>query len=330
LHGFESGLTQKVKNMKEHPGKSCIRRLAGAAVAAAASAFLALVVSATAQAQGAAAPDKIIISGASGQLGGLAVKELLARGVPAKNLILVSRTPETLAEYAKLGAATRFGDFAKPESLPAAYAGGTKMLLISIGGGAGPRPEAHKRAIDAAVAAGVKHIAYTSYVAITAGDTAGLSSDHFQTEEIIKKSGAKWTMLRNSIYMDAQVQAAAKMAAEGRATLPATESKVGYVTREDCAAAAAAVLSSPGHENKAYDITGPELIGVRELAAAVTAVTGKKIELVPADPNAPAGRRGFGGPSLAVTSKHVEQVTGRPAQSLRALLEANKDKLSKT
>lgn len=315
--------------MKQHSGKTSLRRFAGSVFAAVALAFGALVVSTTVRAQG-ASQDKIIISGASGQLGGLTVKELLARGVPAKNLILVSRTPDTLAEYAKMGAATRFGDFAKPESLPAAYAGGTRMLLISIGGGAGPRPEAHKRAIDAAVAAGVKHIAYTSYVAISSGDTAGLGSDHYQTEEILKKSGAKWTMLRNSIYMDTQVQAAAKMVADGRATVPATENKIGYVTREDCAAAAAAVLSEPGHENKAYDITGPELIGVRELAAAVTAVTGKKIELVPADPNAPAPRRSFGGPSLAVTSKHVAEITGRPAQNLRTLLEANKDKLGKS
>lgn len=325
------GLIQKVKNMKEHPGKILLRHLASSVLATAALALGVVVAAATAHAQGAASQDKIIISGASGQLGGLAVKELLARGVPAKNLILVSRTPETLAEFAKLGAATRFGDFAKPESLPAAYAGGTKMLLISIGGGAGPRPEAHKRAIDAAIAAGVKHIAYTSYVALSSGDTSGLGADHFQTEEILKKSGAKWTMLRNSIYMDMQVQQAAEMLADGRATVPANDAKIGFVTRADCAAAAAAVLSSPGHENKAYDITGPELLGVRELAAAATAVTGKKIELVPADPKAAGGPpRGFGGPSLAVVSKDVEKVTGRPAQSLRSLLEANKDKLGKT
>src|SRR5688572_20121893 len=136
--------------------------------------------------------DKIIISGASGQLGGLVVKELLARGVPASNLILVSRTPEKLDEFKKMGASTRFGDFAKPESLPAAFAGGKKLLLISIGFGAGPRPEAHKHAVDAAVAAGIDHIVYTSYVAISQGDNAGLASDHFQTEEIVKKSGVAW------------------------------------------------------------------------------------------------------------------------------------------
>lgn len=272
------------------------------------------------------AQEKIIISGASGQLGGLVVKQLLARGVPAKNLILVSRTPETLDEYKKLGAVTRFGDFAKPESLPAAYAGGTKMLLISIGFGAGPRPDAHKRAIDAAVAAGVKHIAYTSFIALSKGDTTAVAADHYQTEEILKKSGAAWTMLRNSIYADGLVQEAAKMIADGKVTVSAADSRIGYVTREDCAAAAAAVLSSPGHENKAYDITGPELVGPREIAAAATAVTGKPIQVVDADPNAPA-RRGFGGPSLAFTSKDVATLTGRPPTSVRALFEAHKSEL---
>ena len=277
-------------------------------------------------AQGAANDDKIIISGASGHLGNLTVKALLAKGVPAKNLILVSRTPDTLAEYAKLGAATRFGDFSKPESLPAAYAGGTRMLLVSIGGGAGPRPQAHQRAIDAAIKAGVKQIAYTSWIAISKGDTSGLSADHLATEEILKKSGVAYTILRNSIYMDGLVNQAAKTYAEGRVTVPANEIKFGYVTREDCAAAAAAVLSTPGHDNKIYDITGPELVGQRELAEAVTAVTGKKIEVVPADPNAPAPRS-FGGASLSVVSSAVADLTGRPAQSVRTLLAANKNQV---
>jgi len=298
-------------------------RRTGIAALLAFSAVLALAPGAQA-----AADDKIIVSGASGQLGGLTVKALLAKGVPAKNLILVSRTPDSLAEYAKMGAATRFGDFSKPESLPAAYAGGTRMLLVSIGGGAGPRPQAHQRAIDAAIKAGVKQIAYTSWVAISKGDTSGLSADHLATEEILKKSGvASYTILRNSIYMDGLVNQAAKVYSDGRVTLPTSESKFGYVTREDCAAAAAAVLTTPGHDNKIYDITGPELVGQREIADAVTAVTGKKIDVVPAAPNAPPPRS-FGGPSLSVTSTAVADLTGRPAQSLRMLLAANKDKVT--
>ncbi len=274
-----------------------------------------------------AAREKILISGASGQLGELVVRALLARGVPASDLILVSRSPEKLDEFKKLGAATRFGDFTKPESLPAAYAGGTKLLLISIGLDAGPRPEAHKRAVDAAVAAGVKHIAYTSVVSISKGDQTGLAADHVATEDIIKQSGASWTMLRNSVYANTLLPQAAKMVANGNATVPAFAFRIGYVTREDCAAAAAAVLATKGHENKVYDITGPELIGPREVAAAASAVTGKHIELVTADPNAAPARRGFGGPSYEVVSDDVAKLTGRPATSVRALFEAQRDAL---
>jgi NAD(P)H dehydrogenase (quinone) len=290
------------------------------------AAFLTLG-AALAGAAGAAAQtgDKIVVSGASGQLGSLVVKELLARGVPASDLILVSRTPEKLDEFKQLGATTRFGDFGKPESLPAAYAGGTKMLLISIGFDAGPRPEAHKRAIDAAVQAGIKHIVYTSFVAISKGDRTGLASDHVQTEEILKNSGVAWTMLRNSIYANGLVQQAAKMVADGKATVSDSDVGIGYVTREDCAAAAAAALATPGHENKVYDITGPELIGPREIAAAASTVTGKSIEIVPADPN--VQRRGFGGPTYAVVSDDFGKLTGRPATSIRALFEAHREQL---
>ncbi len=270
--------------------------------------------------------DKIIVSGASGQLGRAVVQDLLARGVPAKNLILVSRTPDSLQDFAKLGASTRFGDFSKPESLPAAYAGGKRMLLISIGFSNVPRPQAQKRAIDAAVAAGVRQIAYTSYVSIGGGDYSGIAADHYQTEENLKKSGAQWTFLRNSIYMDQLLPQAAKMLAEGRAVVPANEFKIGYVTRADCAAAAAAAISTPGHENKAYDITGSELIGIRDIAAAASAATGKPIAVSDADPNAPPVRT-FGSASTARVSTAVKDMTGHAPTTLSMLLQANKSAL---
>ncbi len=100
------------------------------AIAVAGFALVAAVPPSAAEAQ----TERIIISGASGNLGGLTVDELIARGVPATRLILVSRTPDELKKYADQGASVRFGDFTKPESLPAAYAGGTRMLLISVGG----------------------------------------------------------------------------------------------------------------------------------------------------------------------------------------------------
>jgi NAD(P)H dehydrogenase (quinone) len=286
-----------------------------------------VIVPTTANAQAPALQDKIIVSGASGQLGSLVVQGLLAKGVPAKNLILVSRTPDTLEKYAKQGAIVRFGDFEKPESLPAAYAGGTRMLLISIGFSKTPRPQSHGRAIDAAKAAGVQQIAYTSWIALSKGDTSGIGADHSQTEELLKKSGVAYTFLRNSIYQDAIAAAAAKMVADGKATAVPNENKVAYVTREDCADAAVAVLTTPGHDNKIYDITGPELLGQAEIAAAASAVSGKKIPVVQPDANAPAPRA-FGGPSVAIVSDDVRKLTGRAPTSFKTFLEANKSKLS--
>jgi NAD(P)H dehydrogenase (quinone) len=271
--------------------------------------------------QPASSDDRIIVSGASGNLGRLTVQALLDRGVPASRLILVSRTPETLADYAALGASTRFGDFTQPESLPTAYAGGKRMLLISIGGGNLPasRPELHQRAIDAAIDAGVEHIAYTSWVAITRGETDGIAMDHIATENMLRDSGVAWTMLRNSVYMDGVPGQAAALAAAGRAVVPPDESPIAYITRADCAAAAAAVLTTPGHENRVYDITGPELIGVREMAAAASIVSGSSIEIVAGGADTPSG---FGTPGLAIASMDFEHLTGRPAMSLIELMRA--------
>ena len=135
-----------------------------------------------------------------------------------------------------------------------------------------------------------------------------------------------YTFLRNSLYMEILLPQAAKMVADGKATVPAAEVRVGYVTRGDCAAAAAAVLSTPGHDNQSYDITGPALVGVAEVAAAATAATGKAIALVPADPNAPPARS-FAGPSLAFISTAVADLTGRPAMSVKTFLARNRSKL---
>ena len=140
------------------------------------------------------------------------------------------------------------------------------------------------------------------------------------------RSGVAYTFLRNSLYMEILLPQAVKMVADGKATVPAAEVRVGYVSRGDCAAAAAAVLSTPGHDNKSYDITGPALVGVADIAAAATAATGKSITLMPADPNATPAR-GFAGPALAFTSTAVADLTGQPATSIKAFLAANKDKL---
>lgn len=267
--------------------------------------------------------DRIIVSGASGQLGGLVVDNLIARGVDPRNLILVSRTPAEQQKYASMGASTRFGDFTKPESLAAAYEGGTRMLLISIN----PlpnRPQLHKNAIDAAVRAGVTHIVYASSVdADNTGDSQS-AAEHRITEQYVRESGAAWTMMRHHLYMNGLVGQAARMVADGRVVIQPDEVPSAYVTREDCAAADAAVLSSPGHENKVYEITGPELVLRRDIARIASELTGKPIEQVPGTGGvsqvAPV-MAGFA--AFRVQTQAVQELTGRPATSVRQLLEAN-------
>lgn len=297
--------------------------------------------------QAALAQDKLIVSGASGQLGSLVVDDLLARKVPAKNLILVSRTPNTEAmkAYAAKGASVRFGDFTEPQSLAAAYAGGTKMLLISVNGGGGQRPELHKAAIDAAIAAGVKLIAYTSYVNADVYLDSTIATDHRRTEQYLKDSGVAWTLLRNQIYADGLVDQAVQIIREGKLVTFTPNARVAYVTREDCAAAAAAVLATPGHENRAYNITGPDAVGPRELVALASELGGKRVDLVVMDEAAYAKSMADSGmpesairgaltfakelnsPYLREPSTAVADLTGRPATSVRKLLVADRDRL---
>jgi NAD(P)H dehydrogenase (quinone) len=301
------------------------RRIALAAGCIAAIVMLALPAG-PARAQNSGAQDRIIVSGASGNLGGLTVEALLARGVPANRLILVSRTPETLQKYGALGASLRFGDFTQPESLPAAYQGGSRMLLISVGGqGDVSASELLGRAINVAKSVGVRHIAYTSYVGLTRGDVTGRAADHQATEALLEASGLEWTMLRNSIYMDGQMLRQARtMVESGRGVIPPNESPIGFISRADCAAAAAAVLVGPGHENRIYDVTGPDLLGVSEIAAIVSDMTGEAVEVSQGGPDT---RPGFGRPAMAFTTTHFEGLTGRPPMNARAFFAANRDAL---
>lgn len=296
---------------------------------------------------GAVAQDKIIVSGASGQLGGLVIEELLARKVAPENLILVSRTPDTehLKSYAARGASVRYGDFGDPRSLDAAYRGGTRMLLISVNGGGGSRPDLHKAAIDAAVRAGVEQIAYTSYVNADRYTGSILAPDHRRTETILEESGVAWTFLRNQIYANGLPDQAVQIVREGKLVTHTPEARVAYVTREDCAAAAAAVLTTSGHENKAYNITGPDGVGPRELAAMAGEISGKPIELVvmseaeyrrsladggmaePGINGAIAFAAELDSPLLREPSTAVAELTGRPATSVRSLLLADRERL---
>src|SRR5690606_8772606 len=194
---------------------------------------------------------KVIVTGASGQLARLAIHDLLERLTP-QDLILVTRKPDALADLAARGAAVRYGDFDEPESLASAFAGGEKMLLISATR-VGKRIPQHKAAIDAAKAAGVGHVVYTSFVRRDGRSDALVSQDHAGTEALLEASGLAYTFLRDSWYADAIAVAIAPRAlTQGKWVTSGGEGRVAPVARADCAACAVAVLTGSGHEAKAY------------------------------------------------------------------------------
>jgi NAD(P)H dehydrogenase (quinone) len=221
----------------------------------------------------------IIVTGASGQFGRAAAEQLIER-VPPSDLILTTRRPESLADLAAKGAQVRFADFDDPASLRTAFAGGTKMLLISTAR-AGSRLQQHKNAVEAGKAAGVKHVAYTSFVnARKPGNPSVECFDHRDTEIFIEQSGMAYTHLRDSHYAEAVAAIIAPIAIlAGRLPTSAHDGVEAMVSRDDCVASAVAVLTTPGHENRAYDLTGPELLSIPQAMQMVRELSGKPIQV---------------------------------------------------
>ena len=285
----------------------------------------------------------IIITGASGQLGRLTAELVLAR-VPASEVVLTTRRPEALSDFVGRGAEVRRADFDRPETLAEAFAGGERMLLISADA-VGRRVAQHRAAIEAAREAGVRHVAYTSYLNPVEENPAVVTPDHRETERALRESGLTWTALRNAFYAEYQVPIAAQAIAAGRLVHNNGEGKTAYVSREDCAAAAAAVLTTEGHEDKAYDITGPEPLGQGDVAALLSQVSGQTVEAVAVDDDTfvegltavglpePAARaiatygRAIREGYIEGTSDAVENLTGRPPRSLREVFEAHRGEL---
>jgi len=224
---------------------------------------------------------KIIVSGASGQFGHAAASQLLDQG---EEVICLSRSTDKLSDLAARGAEVRAADFDSPEGLEQAMAGGEKLLLISTTM-VGQRPRQHGNAIAAAVAAGVKHIVYTSIMDGGNPDHPAVEQhDHYATEQLLKASGAAWTILYNAQYSEAVATAMAIPALlAGSKPDNCGEGRMPFVSRDDCVRVAVAVLTQDGHENRAYNVTGPELLTVPQAMAIVADMAGKPIELVPVD-----------------------------------------------
>jgi NAD(P)H dehydrogenase (quinone) len=285
----------------------------------------------------------LLITGASGKLG-RRVAELLLEQQLSERLVLVTRSPGALDDLADRGADVRFGDFARPESLRGAFARADRMLLISASD-LTVRAEQHRTAITIASEAGVRYIAYTSGLSPEPPNPAAIAPSHFATERALAASGVAWTVLRHSLYSEYQVPEAAKTLAAGVLAHNQGDGRIAYVSREDCAAVAAAVLATPVSEGRVLDVTGPELFTAADLAALYGEVAGRTVATVSLDDDAfverlegPAAddeharygaqfacslgrsiREGY----MAACTDVVVELTSRPPRTLRSLLAAD-------
>jgi len=205
----------------------------------------------------------LLITGASGRLGRRVAELLLDAGEAP---VLVTRRPAVLDDLAARGAVVRAGDFDAPDGLPAAFAGGDRLLLVSTDA-LDRRVRQHQDALDAAVAAGIGHVVYTSLSDPVPANPARLVTDaHRHTEAALRARAPQWTILRHATYADALVPLWQRAAAQGRLVTNLGDGRTAWVARDDCAAVAAAVLRGDGHEGLTYDVTGPERLGADDLA----------------------------------------------------------------
>jgi NAD(P)H dehydrogenase (quinone) len=257
----------------------------------------------------------VIVTGAAGHLGRLVTEALLER-LPPEQLILVTRRPEALRELRARGAEVRYGDFDDPASLIDAFAGGSRMLLISTDA-LGRRVRQHRAAIDAAATAGVGHVVFTSAVSPVAANPVGaIAWEQGKTEAMLRNSELAWTMLRFGSFAELQLPPAATAVKNGWLITNGGRGRIVPVSRRDCAEAAAITLTTDGHAGKTYEITGPQaltpsvLVGIGTPIPSARSITafGRAV------------RRGY----FDVIDPTFERLTGRPPVALRDVLIAHR------
>ena len=214
------------------------------------------------------------VTGATGHLGRLIIGDLIAGGVPAADITAIVRTASKATDLAGRGVQVRVADYTQPDALATALAGTGTLMFVS-GSEAGQRLPQHRAVIDAAQAAGVARIVYTS---LLRASTSGLplAPEHKATEELLRASGVPFTILRNSWYTENYTAQLPQYLQQGAITAAAGDGRIAAATRADYAAAAAAVLTGTGHENTVYELGGTPFT-MSDLAEAITEVTGTKI-----------------------------------------------------
>ncbi|MGW0956626.1 SDR family oxidoreductase [Streptomyces sp. NPDC002545] len=278
----------------------------------------------------------IVVTGATGHLGLHVVEQLLEK-VPADQVTAVVRTPEKAAGLAERGVRIAVADYNAPETFDGLFSADDKVLLISGNEFDKGRVQQHRVVIDAARAAGVALLAYTSAPGTL---KAALADDHHGTEEALLASGVPYVLLRNGWYHENYTEQLAPVLEHGAVVHAAGEGRISSAPRAEYAAAAVAVLTGEGHENKTYELGGDEAWSLAEYAAELSRQTGRRITSNPVTVEEYAGiltGAGLPGPlaailagvdasiekgELVITSGDLSHLIGRPTSPVSEAIAA--------
>ncbi|MFW2541934.1 SDR family oxidoreductase [Primorskyibacter sp. 2E107] len=222
---------------------------------------------------------KYMVTGASGQLGGLVIEALLAN-VPASEIGALVRRPEAAAALEAKGVTVRVADYTDPAALSAAFSGVDRLLLISSSE-VGQRTSQHEAVINAAQAAGVGFLAYTSLLAAKTSPLTVLAGEHVATEEALAASGLSYAVLRNGWYTENYVMGVPAALEHGALIGAAGEGRISSAARRDYAEAAAAVLTGDLPDSgTVYELAGDASYTLADFAAELSKSSGKDIPYV--------------------------------------------------
>ena len=216
----------------------------------------------------------IAITGATGQLGQHVIESLL-KTVPASQIVAIVRNPAKATALSQQGITVRQADYSDEAAFTTALQGIDKLLLISSSE-VGQRAPQHRNVINAAKAAHVKFIAYTSLLHADRSPL-GLADEHVATEKMLAESGIAYALLRNGWYTENYLASAPAALEHGVFIGAAGEGKIASATRADYAAAAARVISEDGHAGKTYELAGDAGWTLSQLAAELAKQSGKKV-----------------------------------------------------
>ncbi|MDI3288244.1 SDR family oxidoreductase [Polyangium sp. 15x6] len=287
----------------------------------------------------------VLVTGASGHLGRRVLELLLEQKVGP--IVATTRTPDSLKDFVAKGVEVRRADFDDETSLAETFRGVGRALLISTDSldRPGRRLAQQKAAVRAFEAAGVEHVVYTS-LPNPVGSPILIAEDHAGTEAALAGSRLDFTILRNNLYTDMLFVWLPPALASGKLVDARGDGAIAWVTRDDCARAAAAALGDGAKGRRTLDVTGPAALTSKELAALASDVFGRAIEHVSvpiealvqgmADHGMPEPMaktlasfdKGIAKGDLATVTDTVQRFTGRAPQSVRAFLVANRAALA--